>query len=68
MTIEKLSKNFLKEVETIFKESGFGSISYEKLGYLFSDYFMGRLAEAYQNDPDGFMSLVSVCGAEPPIY
>jgi len=62
MTIENLSKVFLKEVVNIFEKNGYGNVAYDELGYLFSDYFMDSLVEAYQNDPDGFLSLVSIRG------
>lgn len=60
MEVRGFDKEFLQEVKDIFDRTGCGSAAYDNIGYAFSDRFLEPLYDAYVNDPDGFMSLVSL--------
>lgn len=63
MSINKLNKDFLEEVKNTLDLYGDCGAAYGVIGDLLAAQFAESLIEAYQNDPEGFVSLSEVSSA-----
>ena len=66
MQIINPDKKFLEDVYKILSRFGDGSISYNEIGFMFSDYFMDSLVKAHKNMKlETFLNLDTIDAIKP---
>lgn len=60
MKIINLEPGFKKGIKEILDKCGYGSVAYDELGFLFSNYFMNAFEKIHKEDPDKILEIDSI--------